>query len=137
MKSKHASEPAPTQRRTARFQNVDEYLAVAPEPARAMLAKMRAAIRSALPAEATEVISYQIPAFRLKKVLVWIAAFQKHCSLFPTAAVLEQFKDELKEFKTSKGTVHFPLDKPLPTALIKRMVKARLQNAKGAQSKSK
>jgi uncharacterized protein YdhG (YjbR/CyaY superfamily) len=114
---------------------VDEYLAAAPEPASAMLAKMRAAIRSALPAEATEVISYQIPAFKLKKVLVWFAAFQDHCSLFPTAAVLEQFKDELKELKTSKGTVQFPLDEPLPTALVSKLVKARLQNAQGTQSK--
>lgn len=91
-----------------------------------MLVKMRAAIRSALPAEATQVISYKIPAFKLKKILVWFAAFQDHCSLFPTAAVLQQFKSELSSYKTSKGTVQFPLDKPMPLALIKKLVKARL-----------
>jgi len=106
--------------------SVDEYLAATPQPARAQLAKMRAAIRSALPAEATQVISYKIPAFKLKKVLVWFAAFQGHCSLFPTAAVLQQFKSELAGYKTSKGTVQFPLDKPLPVPLIKKLVKARL-----------
>jgi uncharacterized protein YdhG (YjbR/CyaY superfamily) len=60
-------------------------------------------------------------------VLVWYAAFSNHCSLFPTAAVTEQFKNELKDFSTSKGTVHFPLDKPMPVALIKKLVKARVR----------
>ncbi len=76
--------------------------------------------------EATEIISYKIPAFKHKKVLVWYAAFANHCSLFPTAAVIEQFKDELKDFSTSKGTIHFPLDKPMPVDLIKKMVQERL-----------
>ena len=106
--------------------NVDEYLAGVPEPARSALSKMRAAIQSAVPPEATETISYGIPAFRHKKVLVWYAAFSDHCSLFPTASVIESFKDELKDFSISKGTIHFPLDKPLPIALIKKMVKARV-----------
>jgi uncharacterized protein YdhG (YjbR/CyaY superfamily) len=109
--------------------NADEYLAAVPESARSMLIKMRAAIRSALPAEATEVISYQMPAFKLNKVLVWFAAFRDHCSLFPTAAVLDQFKSDLTGYKTSKGTVQFPLDKPLPLALIKKLVKARLASS--------
>ncbi len=107
-------------------QNVDQYLAATPEPARAQLVKMRAAIRSVLPPETTEVISYKIPAFKLKKILVWFAAFKDHCSLFPTAAILQQFKTELAGYKTSKGTVQFPLDKPLPVPLIKKLVKARL-----------
>jgi uncharacterized protein YdhG (YjbR/CyaY superfamily) len=110
------------------IENVNQYLAATPEPARAMLAKIRASIRSALPAEATEVISYKIPAFRLKNIVVWFAAFQDHCSLFPTAAVIEQFKAELATYKTSKGTVQFPLEKPLPLALIKKLVKARLES---------
>jgi uncharacterized protein YdhG (YjbR/CyaY superfamily) len=135
MKAKQSSSSASMRGGKTRPQNVDEYLAAAPEPARSMLIKMRAAIRSALPAEATEVISYQIPAFKLKKVLVWFAAFQEHCSLFPTAAILEQFKDQLAGFKTSKGTVQFPLDKPLPVALVKKLVMARLQNAQSASSK--
>src|SRR3989454_1288200 len=106
--------------------NIDEYLAGVPEPARGTLNKIRAAIRSAAPPEATETISYGIPAFKHKGVLVWFAAFAKHCSLFPTASVIEKFKSELKGFVTSKGTIQFPTDKPLPAALVKKMVKARV-----------
>ena len=112
--------------------NVDEYLAGVPEPARSTLNKMRAAIRSTVPPEATETISYGMPAFRHKGVLVWFAAFSNHCSLFPTASVIEAFKNELKGFSTSKGTIHFPMDKPLPTALVRKLVKARV-----AQNESK
>jgi uncharacterized protein YdhG (YjbR/CyaY superfamily) len=65
-------------------------------------------------------------------VLVWYAAFSNHCSLFPTAAVVEAFKNELKGFSTSKGTIHFPTDTPVPTALVKKLVKARV-----AQDESK
>jgi uncharacterized protein YdhG (YjbR/CyaY superfamily) len=96
-----------------------------------MLTEMRGAIRSAVPRDATEIISYRMPAFRRDGVLVWYAAFADHCSLFPGASVLEQFKDELAGFKTSKGTVQFPLDKPLPVALIKRIVKARVVEREG------
>ncbi len=106
--------------------NVDEYLAGVPEPARSTLNKIRAAIRSAVPPEATETISYRMPAFKYKGVLVWFAAFSDHCSLFPTPSVVEAFKNELKGFTISKGTIHFPTDKPLPTALIKKMVKMRV-----------
>ena len=105
---------------------VDKYFAAVPEPARNTLEKLRLVIRSAVPKDATEVISYRIPAFRLKKIIVWYAAFTGHCSLFPTAAVIEKFKDELKSYTISKGTIQFPLGKPLPSALIKRIVKARL-----------
>ncbi len=108
-------------------QSVDEYLAGVPEPARSTLKKMRAAIRSALPSDATETISYKILAFKRKNILVWYAAFSDHCSLFPTASVIAEFKDELKGFSTSKGTVHFPADKPLPIALTKKIVKARVK----------
>lgn len=106
--------------------NVAEYLARVPEPARSVLSKMRSAIRQAVPREATETISYQIPAFKHKGILVWFAAFSDHCSLFPTAALIKEFKKELKGFSTSKGTIHFPLNKPLPVALIKKIVKARV-----------
>jgi uncharacterized protein YdhG (YjbR/CyaY superfamily) len=106
--------------------DVDEYLAGVAEPARSTLNKIRAAIRSAVPPEATETISYRIPAFKYKGVLVWFAAFSNHCSLFPTASVVEAFKNELKRFSTSKGTIHFPTNKPLPTALVKKLVKARV-----------
>src|SRR5262249_46014764 len=107
-------------------QTVDEYLATVPEPQRTTLEKVRAAIRAAVPAEATEVISYGIPAFKNKKVLIWFAAFSDHCSVFPTKAVMKAFEDDLKNYKIAKGTVQFPVDKPLPTGLLKKMVKARL-----------
>jgi uncharacterized protein YdhG (YjbR/CyaY superfamily) len=107
--------------------SVDEYFASIPERARGALKKIREAIRSAVPAEATETISYRMPAFKYKEVLVWYAAFSDHCSLFPTAAVVEAFKNELTGFSTSNGTIQFPTDKPLPTALIKKMVKARVK----------
>jgi uncharacterized protein YdhG (YjbR/CyaY superfamily) len=106
--------------------NVDEYLARVPEPARSTLNRIRAVIRSAVPPAATETISYGMPAFRYKEVLVWFAAFSDHCSLFPTASVIEAYKKELQGFYTSKGTIHFPTDKPLPAALIKKLVKARV-----------
>jgi uncharacterized protein YdhG (YjbR/CyaY superfamily) len=112
--------------------SVDEYLAGVPEPARGTLKKIRAAIRSVVPTEATEAISYGMPAFNYKGPLVWFAAFANHCSLFPTASVIEAFKNELAGFSTSKGTIHFTTDKPLPTALVKKLVKARL-----AQKESK
>ncbi len=61
---------------------------------------------------------------------MWYAAFSDHCSLFPTASVIQTFKKDLKDFRVSKGTIHFPVDKPLPTALLKKMVKARIEEMK-------
>jgi len=108
----------------AAAKSVNEYLAGVPEPARSTLKKVRASIRSAAPREATECISYGIPAFKYKGMLVWFAAFSDHCSLFPGASVIEKFKNELKGFQISKGTIKFPVDKPLSAALVKKMVKA-------------
>ena len=110
-------------------QSVDEYFARIVEPGRGRLSEMREAIRAAVPVGATEVISYRIPAFRHGKVLVWYAAFAGHCSLFPTAAVIAEFGDELQGYKTSKGTIQFPIGVPLPVELIKRIVKARVAAA--------
>jgi uncharacterized protein YdhG (YjbR/CyaY superfamily) len=106
--------------------SVDEYLARVPEPARGTLEKIRAAIRAAAPSGATETISYGIPAFKYDGILVWFAAFANHCSLFPTASVIDAFKNELKPYTLSKGTIQFSIDKPLPDALVKKMVKARV-----------
>jgi uncharacterized protein YdhG (YjbR/CyaY superfamily) len=110
---------------------VDEYLAGVPEPAHGTLQKIRAMIRAAAPPEATEAISYGIPAFRCQGALVGYAAFKDHCSFFPmSAALIEQFKSDLKKYSTSTGTIRFPLDKPLPKALVTKIVKARVaQNA--------
>lgn len=114
---------------------VDEYFAELEEPAYSILSKMRAAIRSAVPREAVEIISYGIPAFKRDRVLVWFAAFSDHCSLFPTAEVIGAFKEELKGFSTSKGTIHFPIDKPLPIALIKKIVKARVERSESKKNR--
>jgi uncharacterized protein YdhG (YjbR/CyaY superfamily) len=111
--------------------SVDEYLAAVPQPARSTLNKVRAAIRSVVPAETTEVISYGIPAFRYKGMVMWYAAFSDHCSVFPTASVIAKFRDELKSYRISKGTVQFPVDQPIPATLLKRMARARLAEIEG------
>ena len=104
----------------------NDYLATLTEPARSTLKKVRAAIRAAAPAEASEVISYGIPMFKYKGMLIGYAAFPKHCSLFlATSSLLKQFKKELSRYQTSKGTIRFPTDKPLPVSLVKKIVKAR------------
>jgi uncharacterized protein YdhG (YjbR/CyaY superfamily) len=106
---------------------VEAYLARVPEPARTTLEKVRATVRSAAPKEATEGMSYGMPAFRYMGALVGYAAFKDHCSFFPMSAVLiDSMKEELKGYRTSKGTLQFPMDKPLPAALVKKMVKARV-----------
>ncbi len=107
--------------------SVEEYLASVPEPARTTLEKVRAAIRSVVPKETTEIISYGMPAFYFKRGLVAFAAFKDHCSFFPmSSGVIEQFRDELRGYETSKGTIRFSVDKPLPATLLKKIVKARL-----------
>jgi uncharacterized protein YdhG (YjbR/CyaY superfamily) len=132
MKKGKSGSRRPVAKNSGAPKDVDEYLAGIPEPARGTLNTIRAVIRSSVPADATEVISYGMPAFKHNGVLVWFAAFSNHCSLFPTASVIEAFKSELKGFSISKGTIQFPANKPLPTALIKKLVRARV-----AQSKSK
>jgi uncharacterized protein YdhG (YjbR/CyaY superfamily) len=107
---------------------VEEYLAGIPEPARATLQHVRAVIRSVIPRETTEVISYGMPMFKFNGMLVGYAAFKKHCSLFPTGSgVLDRFEKELKGFRTSKGTIQFPSDQPLPDSLVRKIVRARVK----------
>lgn len=107
---------------------VDEYLADVPEPARSTLKHIRAVIKSVAPKDATEVISYRMPMFKYNGMLVAYAAFAKHCSLFPTGSgVIEKFAKELKGYRTSRGTIQFPSDKPLPDALVKKIVKQRVK----------
>ena len=107
--------------------DVDKYLAAVSEPARSTLNTIRATIRSTVPPEATEGISYGIPVFKYKGVRMWFAAFSKHCSFFPgSLAVIAALKSELKDCQTSKGTIRFPADKPLSATLVKKLVKARI-----------
>ncbi len=106
---------------------VDEYLAGVPEPAQSTLKHIRKVIQSVVPKGTTEVISYGMPMFKLNGMLVGYAAFKDHCSLFPTGSgVIEKFAKELKDYPTSRGTIRFPSDKPLPDALLKKIVKERV-----------
>ncbi len=107
---------------------VEEYLANTPEPAQSALKHIRAVIRSVVPKETTEVISYGIPMFKFNGMLVGYAAFKKHCSLFPTGSrVLDLFEKELAGYRTSKGTIQFAPDRPLSDALVKKIVRARVK----------
>ena len=107
--------------------SVEEYISGVAEPARSTLKKVRAMIRAVVPAGTTEGISYGIPTFKYKGPLVWYAAFSDHCSLFPgNSKLIGEFKKELKDFQTSKGTIRFPVDKPLPVTLVKKLVKVRI-----------
>ena len=107
---------------------VDDYLASLPEESRAALEKLRRTIKSAAP-EATETISYQMPAFKQQgRLLVSYAAFKDHCSFFPMSKkVIEDHREDLEPFFSGKGTIRFNTDRPLPTALVKKLVKARIE----------
>jgi uncharacterized protein YdhG (YjbR/CyaY superfamily) len=110
---------------------VDEYLAGIPEPAQSTLKHIRRVIRSVVPAETTEVISYGIPMFKCRGMLLGYAAFKNHCRLFPTGSgVIEKFEKELEGFPTSRGTIRFPSDMPLPDSLLKKIVKTRVAENK-------
>jgi uncharacterized protein YdhG (YjbR/CyaY superfamily) len=104
----------------------DDFLAAVPENKRSALQKLRMAIKAAAP-KAEECISYQIPAFRLNgKFLVAYGAGANHCAFYP-GSVVQALKKELKGYDTSKGTVRFPADKPLPSALVQKLVKLRME----------
>jgi len=116
-----------SRKRKAVPKTIDDYLAKVPEPQRTTLAKVRQVIQSVLPADATEAISYRIPCVKFKGMLVGYAAFTDHCSLFGmSSTLLGPFKEELKNYSTSKGTIRFAVDEPLPAALIKKLVKSAI-----------
>jgi uncharacterized protein YdhG (YjbR/CyaY superfamily) len=112
--------------------DVDSYLAVVPAEARAALEKLRKRIKAVAP-EATEVISYQIPTFKLHgRPLVAFAAFPNHCGFYVMSpSVMEAHKDELGSYDTAKGTIRFRADKPLPDALVRKLIKARIAENEG------
>ena len=126
MRKSASATPSSRKKSRAVGETVDDYLAAGPEPARSTLSQVRATIRSVVPKGTEEVISYGIPAFKYKRVIVWYAAFADHCSIFPTGSVIAKFKDELKGYRISKGTVQFAIDKPFPASLLEKMVKARI-----------
>ena len=111
-----------------KFATVEDYLAAQPPRSRATLEKVRAAIRAAAP-DAEEKVAYGMPGFYLgKRPLVYYAGLKKHCSLFPASyAVMREFADDLARFDTEKGTIRFPIGKPPPATLVKRIVKARIR----------
>ena len=132
MKKKNSKPGGSAMRGKAAAKSVDEYLAGVPEPGRSTLKQIRTVIRSVVPPETIETISYGIPTFKYKRGLVAYAAFTNHCSFFPLgSSALDSVQEELKEFRVSKGTLHFPLDKPLPDALVKKIVKARIAQNEG------
>ena len=108
--------------------SVEEYLAAVPDRERTALERLRRQIRSAAPG-ATEQISYQMPAFKLDgRFLVSFAAFKDHCSLFPASTrVMEELGEELQEYHSGKGTLRFTADRPIPAALVRKIVKARIE----------
>ena len=122
-------------RRPRAPKTVDEYMARVPPKFRTALQQLRKTIKDAAP-DADEVISYQMLAFRQNGMLVYYAAYEDHCSLFPASAkVRRQFSAELKPFEAGKGTLHFTPDRPLPAALVTRIVKARLAENAAPRSK--
>jgi uncharacterized protein YdhG (YjbR/CyaY superfamily) len=115
--------------------DIDDYLAHVPDDARAALERLRQTIKSIVP-EAIEVISYQIPTFKLQgRMLVSYAAFSEHCSFFPGSGPIEAHQSELKSYQTSKGTIRFTPSQPLPAALIKKLVKTRIRLNEAAKRK--
>jgi uncharacterized protein YdhG (YjbR/CyaY superfamily) len=106
--------------------NIDEYIAGSPEEVRLKLEQIRQAIKQSAP-QASEVISYGMPAFKMHGVLVYFAAFKKHIGFFPTASGIAAFQSELAGFATSRGTIHFPLDRPIPFDLIDKIVRFRVK----------
>jgi uncharacterized protein YdhG (YjbR/CyaY superfamily) len=105
---------------------IDEYIKSFPPDVQDILQKIRRTIRTAAP-EAEETISYQIPAFKQNGILVYFAAFKKHVGFFPTSSGINAFQKDLAPYKTSKGTVQFPLEKPIPYDLIKKIVMFRVK----------
>jgi uncharacterized protein YdhG (YjbR/CyaY superfamily) len=118
-------------------QNIDEYIAGFPNEVREILEKVRMTIRQAAP-EAEETIKYQMPTFTLKGNLVHFAAFKKHIGFYPVPTGIEKFKNVLSSYEGGKGSVQFPLDKPIPYDLISKIVKFRVEeNMKKAAVKGK
>jgi uncharacterized protein YdhG (YjbR/CyaY superfamily) len=112
-----------------KFNTVEEYLSAFPPATRRLLNEMREIVRKAAPG-AEELISYNMPAIRQHGVLVYYAAFKEHIGFYPTASGIQAFQKELSAYEYSKGAVRFPLDKPLPVTLVKKIVQFRVKDDK-------
>jgi uncharacterized protein YdhG (YjbR/CyaY superfamily) len=106
--------------------SIDEYISNSPENVQDTLKKLRRVIKGAAP-EAQETISYRMPAFKLNGILVYFAATKNHIGLYPTSSGINAFKKELSLYETSKGTIRFPLDKPIPFNLVEKIVRFRVK----------
>jgi uncharacterized protein YdhG (YjbR/CyaY superfamily) len=112
----------------ANLRAIEAYLTKAPEPARRMLEEIRAIVRANAPAETTEVFSYGMPGFRYKGPLLWYGAMKNHCGFYPgSPPMIRSLAEELKSYKTTKGAIQFPIGKPVPAALVKKIVKLRVK----------
>jgi len=125
-----------------KFKSVDEYISSFPKDVRTLLEEMRTTVTQAAP-KAQEVISYNMPAIKQHGVLVYYAAGKSHIGFYPTASPMQEFKDQMTKYKTSKGAIQFPMDQPIPIALVKKIVRFRMKEnaeralAKAALTKSK
>jgi len=109
-----------------KFKDADDYISVFPEPVQKKLQQLRSIIKKAVP-NAQEVMSYNMPAYKLNSVLVYFAGAKNHIGFYPTPSPIEAFKNELGMYKTSKGAIQFPLDEPLPAALVTKIVQFRIE----------
>jgi uncharacterized protein YdhG (YjbR/CyaY superfamily) len=112
--------------KTTKPNNIDDYIAGFPKETQKILQQIRATIKKAAPG-AEEVISYGMPAFKLNGLLVWFAAYSKHIGFYPRVTAINAFQKELSIYKGAKGSVQFPLDKPMPLKLITKIVKYRVK----------
>jgi uncharacterized protein YdhG (YjbR/CyaY superfamily) len=121
----------------AKFKTVDEYLSTLPENTRHIVERLRKTIKQAA-SQSEELISYNMPAFKFNGMLVWYAAYKEHIGFYPTSSAIEVFKDELAGYKTSKGAIQFPIEKAIPTTLVKNIVKYRVkENIERVKAKEK
>ncbi len=122
---------------STKFKTVDEYLSALPANTKGILKEVRKTIKQAAP-QAEEMISYNMPAFKLFGGLIWYAAWKEHISLYPRSSRMEAFIKELSEYEGSKGTIKFPIDKPIPFDLISKIAKFRVkENLEEAKVKKK
>ena len=115
-----------------KFKTTEEYISVFPATTQKILQELRGIIKKAAP-EATEVISYNMPAYKLNGILVYFAGYENHIGFYPTASGIEAFKKDFSDYKFSKGAVQFPIDKPLPSALITKIVQFRIAQTQQKQ----
>jgi uncharacterized protein YdhG (YjbR/CyaY superfamily) len=121
---------------STKFKTVDEYFSAFPPKTRNILKGLRKTIREVAP-QAEELISYNMPAFKLHGMLVYYAAYDRHIGFYPTSSPMKVFKDELSDYKISKGAIQFPIEKTIPVALVKKIVKFRVNENLEKEAKKK